>query len=93
MRQTSLPPVTACGVEVIVEGGQGRLLAELEWALRGVRQAAPGTSVPRIDDGPADQPASIAAAEAAEVPRYQGDWETVEAEWPYVHRSRPAGGR
>ena len=79
--------------EVVVEPGQGRLLAELEGKLRGVRQAAPGTSIPWIADGPADQPATIGAAEAADVPRYEGEWETVEAEWPYVHRSRPTGGR
>lgn len=74
--------------EVIVEPGQGRLLAELGSSLRDMRQAAPGTSMPRIEAGASDQRAAFAAAEEADVPEYRGGWETVAGEWPYVHRSR-----
>jgi hypothetical protein len=76
-------------VEVIVEPGQAGLLAEFGRTLRTVRQAAPGTPVPRIEGASRETPVALAGASATDVPTYRGDWETVAGEWPLVHRSRP----
>jgi hypothetical protein len=89
-RRTAAP----ADAEVIVEPGQAELLAELGRQLRGVRQAALGTTTPRIEVVRADAPATpVPALQATDVPRYRGDWETVAVEWPLVYRSVPTGGR
>jgi hypothetical protein len=88
------PTASPAEAEVIVEPGQAELLVELGRQLRGVRQAAPGTSIPRIEVVPADAPATpIPAVQATDVPQYRGDWETVAGAWPFVHRSVLTSGR
>jgi hypothetical protein len=94
VREHRRPTAAPADAEVIVEPGQAELLAVLGRQLRGVRQAAPGTTTPRIEVVRADAPATpVPTLQATDVPRYRGDWETVAVEWPFVHRSVPTGGR
>jgi hypothetical protein len=80
--------------EVIVEPGQAELLAQLGRELRTVQQEAPRTTLLRIETVPADATeAAIPQMPATDAPAYRATWETVEGEWPFVHRSVPASGR
>ena len=80
--------------EVIVEPGQAELLAQLGRELRTVQQEAPRTTPVLIETVPADAPeAPIPQMPATDAPAYRATWETVEGEWPFVHRSVPASGR
>ena len=80
--------------EVIVEPGQAELLVQLGRELRMVQQEAPRTTLLRIETVPADAPgAAIPQMPATDAPAYRATWETVEGEWPFVHRSVPGSGR
>lgn len=80
--------------DVIVEPGQADLLVEFGRKLRGMRQAVPGTAMPRIETLPAYAPeAPIPAMGALDLPPYRAEWETVAGEWPLVHLSKPGMGR
>ncbi len=80
--------------DVIVEPGQAELLAQLGRELRTLQQEAPRTTSLRIGTVPADaQEASIPRMPATDAPAYRATWETVEGEWPFVHRAVPGSGR
>jgi hypothetical protein len=80
--------------DVIVEPGQAELLAQLGRELRTVQQEAPRTTPVRIETVAADAPeAPIPQMPATNAPAYRGAWETVEGEWPFMHRAVPGSGR
>jgi hypothetical protein len=80
--------------EVIVEPGQAELLAQFGRELRTLQQEAPRTTPLRIETVPADAPeAPIPQMPAMDAPAYRATWETVEGEWPFVHRAVPGSGR
>ncbi len=80
--------------EVIVEPGQAELLAQLGRELRTVQQEAPRTTPVLIETVPADAPeAPIPQMPATNAPAYRAAWETVEGEWPFIHRAVPGSGR
>ncbi len=80
--------------EVIVEPGQAELLAQLGRELRTVQQEAPRTTPVRIETVAADAPeAPIPQMRATNAPAYRAAWETVEGEWPFMHRAVPGSGR
>jgi hypothetical protein len=92
VRRTPVPPATER--EVIVEPGQAELLTQLGRELRVVQQEAPRTTSLRIETVPADAPeAPIRHMQATDAPAYRAAWETVEGEWPFVHRAVPGSGR
>jgi hypothetical protein len=80
--------------EVIVEPGQAELLALLGRELGTVQQEAPRTTPLHIEVMAADAPeAPIPKMPATDAPAYRATWETVEGEWPFVHRAVPGSGR
>jgi len=92
VRRPPAAPVTER--DVMVEPGQAELLVELGRKLWTVRQAAPGTTMPRIETVPADAPETpIPQMRATDAPPYRATWETVAGEWPFIHRSIPGSGR
>jgi hypothetical protein len=85
-RAAVAPPVEDA---VIVEPRQAELLAQLARQLKGVRQALPGVSLPRIEAVPAGGPPPQvrAAREGDTLLQYNAHWEKVGNEWPFLHRS------
>jgi len=80
--------------EVIVEPGQAELLAQLGRELRMVQPEAPRTTALRIETVPSDaQDAPIPQMPTTDALAYRARWETVEGEWPFVHRAVPGSGR
>lgn len=80
--------------EVIVEPGQAELLAQLGRDLRTVQQEAPRTTPLLIGTVPADAPETpIPRMPATDAPAYHAAWETVDGEWPFMHRAVPGSGR
>jgi hypothetical protein len=80
--------------EVIVEPGQAELLAQLGRDLRTVQQEAPRTTPLLIGTVPADAPETpIPRMPATDAPAYHAAWETVDGEWPFLHRAVPGSGR
>jgi hypothetical protein len=75
--------------EVIVEPGQARLLADLGRRFGEVRSAVPGAAIPSAAEAWVAAPSTVPTMEATGVPAYQGEWETVAGDWPYVHVPRP----
>jgi hypothetical protein len=74
---------------VIVEPGQAELLAQLGRGLRDVREAMPGTAVPRVETLPAGVPdPPVQDVRVSEMPQYRDQWETAAGGW-LVHRSVP----
>jgi hypothetical protein len=80
--------------EVIVEPGQAELLVQLGRELRTVQREAPRTTPLLIETTPAGAPeAPIPQMPATNAPAYRAAWETVEGEWPFIHRAVPGSGR
>ena len=76
--------------DVIVEPGQAELLAQLGRRLRDVREAMPGTAVPRVETLPAGAPdLPIQDTRVTDQPPHRNEWEEVAGEWPSVYRSVP----
>ena len=76
--------------DVIVEPRQAELLAQLGRRLRDVREAMPGTAVPRAETLPEGAPdLPIQDTRVMDLPPYRNEWEAVAGEWPSVHRSVP----
>jgi hypothetical protein len=76
--------------DVIVEPGQAELLAQLGRRLRDVREAMPGTAVPRVETLPAGAPdLPIQDLRVTDLPPYRNEWEAVGGGWPSMHRSVP----
>ena len=76
--------------EVIVEPGQAELLAQLGRRLRDVREAMPGTAVPRVETLPAGAPdLPIEDTRVTDQPPHRNEWQEVAGEWPSVYRSVP----
>lgn len=92
VRQAPVPSLTE--PEVIVEPGQAPLLLQLGRELRTVQQEAPRTTPLHIETVPADAPeAPIPRMPATDAPAYRAAWETIEGEWPFIHRAVPGSGR
>ena len=88
------PVPSPAAPEVIVEPGQAELLVQLGRELRTVQQEAPRTTPLLIETVPADAPeAPIPRMPATDAPAYRAAWETVEGEWPFIHRAVPVSGR
>ena len=76
--------------DVIVEPGQAELLAQLGRRLRDVRDAIPGTAVPRVETLPAGAPdLPIPDMRVTDLPLHRNQWEEIAGEWPSVYRSVP----
>jgi pyruvate/2-oxoglutarate dehydrogenase complex dihydrolipoamide acyltransferase (E2) component len=85
-----LAPRTQRPPEVIVEPGQSRLLAELGRRLGEVRTVTPGAAISTAEPMRVAVSTTVPTMGATSVPAFQGEWETVAGEWPYVHvPSRP----
>jgi len=82
-------PTVPRPLEVIVEPGQARLLADLGRRFGELRRTAPAAAVPSTGGTRAAAPSTVPTMGATSVPAYQGEWETVAGEWPYVHVPRP----
>ncbi len=75
---------------MIVEPRQAELLVQLGRRLRDVREAMPGTAVPRAETLPESAPdLPIQDMRVMDLPPYRNEWEAVAGEWPSVHRSVP----
>jgi hypothetical protein len=79
---------------VVVEAGQVALLAQLGASLGPVQPLVSEAAAPRVRTFPSSTAAVlVAAAPATEAPRYRGEWDVVEGEWPLVQRAVPARER
>jgi hypothetical protein len=90
LRERPRPDRRLAKPEVIVEPGQADLLLRFRDSLRDLRPPTTVLSNVPVDVVPAGtRKTPTLTAQAAEVLRYQADWETVAGVWPVVQLSAP----
>jgi hypothetical protein len=91
-RRPGRPPTTPALDQVIIEPGQAELLVRFGEGLQDLRPPTTVLSNAQVAVVPAHAPETPILT-AAEVPRYQAEWETVAGVWPLVQQSAPTMGR